>query len=117
MRAGTPTVGVVLAASLAIAVSTNPQDHGKSCRDENGPVFGEIESSGTQVVVRVKGAMRQMAVDTPLTVRQAKGAVRQGRGVQIRYRHEGVLWSDTYQTTPEGIKLTRCQLPPNLDMA
>jgi len=80
-------------------------------------VFDEIESNGTHVAVRVKGAAQQMAEKTPLTLRQARAALRQGRGVQLRYRHKGVMWSDTYQATPEGIKLMRCQLPMDLDIS
>lgn len=59
--------------------------------------------------VTLKGAATERVSERPLTLAEALDAWRSGaaRGMQIRYRHQGVEWWDTLLRTPSGARLVR----------
>jgi hypothetical protein len=69
----------------------------------------DIEALTDLLGVTLKGAPTQMVDDRPLTLAEALTAWRAGaaRGMQLRYRHQGVEWWDTLMRTPAGTRLVR----------
>lgn len=69
----------------------------------------DIEALTDLLGVTLKGAPTQMVDDRTLTLAEALAAWRAGaaRGMQLRYRHQGVEWWDTLLRTPAGTRLVR----------
>lgn len=82
---------------------------------------GLLDDEGVQALFRDIGALAQV---DEIIVKDRPGRVDDGRqfaledvarlilarevrGVQIRYRHDGVCWWDTLMCVPEGVKLVR----------
>lgn len=74
-------------------------------------LFRAIETEATHLVVQTKGAPMQEARELQPDLRHARQALGRRQNVQLRYRHRGVLWSDTCRATSRGTLLTRVQLP------
>jgi len=72
----------------------------------------EVARSATDLMVLLKGAPQQAAREGVADLRGVRGALHRGEIVQLRYRHEGVLWSDTLRPGRDTTALTRCELPP-----
>lgn len=74
-----------------------------------GSLLTDIEALTDLLGVTLKGAPTQMVDDGPLTLADALAAWRAGaaRGMQLRYRHQGVEWWDTLMRTPAGTRLVR----------
>lgn len=72
-------------------------------------LVADIEGLTQVSEVLVKGAAQARASGGPLSAGQAVEMLRAGliRGVQIRYRHEGVEWMDTLMQTPQGTRVVR----------
>ncbi len=72
-------------------------------------LVADIEGLTQVFEVLVKGAAQARASGGPLSPSQAVDMLRAGqvRGVQIRYRHEGVEWMDTLMQTPQGTRVVR----------
>ena len=69
----------------------------------------DIEALTELLGVTVKGAATQRVPDRAWTLAEALAAWRAGaaRGLQLRYRHEGLEWWDTLLRTPSGTRLVR----------
>jgi hypothetical protein len=69
----------------------------------------DIEALTELLGVTLKGAPTEMVTERPLSLAEALGAWRAGlaRGMQLRYRHDGVEWWDTLLRTPAGTRLVR----------
>ena len=74
-------------------------------------LFGDVERACSNLVIRLRGRDERQSDAVAVTLAAARGALRAGVGVQMRYEHDGVSWSDTLSVTPEGVQLVRCQLP------
>lgn len=72
-------------------------------------LFTDIETLTELLGVTLKGAPTEMVQEGPLTLDEALAVWRAGgaRGLQIRYRHQGVEWWDTLMRTPGGTRLVR----------
>lgn len=64
-------------------------------------------SACTQLIeVQVKGGRQERAAGADLVA--ARAALRSGaRGMQVRYRHDGVEWWDTVMRAPAGWRVVR----------
>lgn len=71
-------------------------------------LFSDIATFAHVYSVVVKhGAGRVEEQGTTLEEGRAALASGTARGVQIRYRHDGVEWCDTLLNTPAGVRLVR----------
>lgn len=63
--------------------------------------------------IRLKGGATRYSDDAPVDITEAVDALRQSRvrGVQLRYRYQGVVWVDTLVDTLAGIRLVRSRIP------
>jgi hypothetical protein len=82
--------------------------------EQLGSILEEIETSGSNVSLQIKGAARLQAEARPMAVSDVRQALLEQRSVQVRYHVNGTIWSDTYIATSEGIQLVRCELPADL---
>ena len=73
-------------------------------------LFREVDVACERVHVRVRfpGRSDSAAVST---LAAARDSLDQGAAVQLRYEVDGVVWSDTLQPQPNGVRVIRCRLP------
>lgn len=76
-------------------------------------LFDDLAAHAEIVEVRAKDAARDYARAATLTLDEARGLIerREVRGVQVRYRHDGVLWMDTLMPGPTLVRLVRMKVP------
>lgn len=69
----------------------------------------DVEVAAELLGVTVKGGPRRRAADAPVSLAEARQLLTRGsvRGVQLRYRYEGVQWWDTVLRTDGGYRVVR----------
>jgi len=73
--------------------------------------LAEIEHLGSQVSIQVKGGGTRMAEVQAMQLQDVAQALQHNQSVQVRYVRDGVLWSDTYTATEQGIRRIHFALP------
>ncbi len=76
-------------------------------------LFTDVGLLPGRIEIALKSAANARATEAPVSLEEARAALRAGtaRAVQLRYEHEGVLWSDTLVRLERGVRLVRFPLP------
>lgn len=77
-----------------------------------GALVDDITRETEVLGVQVKGAPEALS-EGGGALAEAVVMLREGRvrAVQVRYRHRGVVWTDTLLRGPEGVRLVRVAMP------
>lgn len=75
----------------------------------------DLETCAVVHEVRVRGDRPNAKEDRTVSLRDAAEQFRNGaaRGMQVRYEHDGALWSDTLSRCADGIRVVRIRQPTN----
>lgn len=79
--------------------------------------FADLDELAEVFEVRTKGGPEDRSEGAHLSLDQARMllVVGQVRGVQIRYRHDGLEWIDTLVRQPDSVRLIRMEAPSSLE--
>jgi hypothetical protein len=82
-------------------------------RETVGQLFLDLSALAEILEIRVKRAPTRLVTDEAATLEDARAALESGEAmaVQIRYRHDRVVWLDTLMRLGKNTRLVRTRAP------